>query len=362
MKKSILLFLILSFELFIAQIEKDLLKGEWYMYKIETKDGGRPFLLKNIRNKNFNIVINKSNYILVNDQILFSSRDKIGLSTNYSLVKNFLITSPESSLSIDKLTKDSLVLSQNIINIEKKDLQKYYYVRKEIIWNKELKQNIGKDTLFATNIVNPTFKLNLNRRMLKPLSMGKPVNEKDRNINFKFNGYILINTFDKKINYILDSYDAKLSQIIKEKIKPLLNISNWDISLLKNFKIIKVPFSFTSYYELNSELESYGELYNLYSTDFDLADDNNPTFQQLQESDKFFKSALEQYKNNNLNKSIELFDQSVKANPKNLDAYYNSASINFAVGNKVEACKIWKFLKNEGQIVAKKEYDSKCVK
>lgn len=192
--------------------------------------------------------------------------------------------------------------------------------------------------------------------------MGKPVNEKDRNVNFKFNGYILINTVDKKINYILDSYDAKLSQIIKEKIKPLLNISNWDISSLKNFKTIKVPFAFISYYNLNTEIESYGELYNFYSLDFDFANDYGPSIQQLQESDNFFKSALEQYKNNNLHKSIELFDRSAKANPKNLDAYYNSASINSAVGDKAEACKIWKFLKDEGQIVAKNEYDSKCVK
>lgn len=362
MKKSIMLFFLLCCKLLFAQAEKDLLKGEWYMYKIETKDGGRPFLLKNIRNKNFNIIINQSNYILVNDQDLFSPKNKVGIPSNYTLIKNFLVTSPESSLSIDKLTKDSLILSQNIRNFEKKDLQRYYYVRKDIVWNNEMRKNVNKDTLTATNILNPEFKLNLNKRTIKPLSMGKPLNEKNRNINFKFNGYIIINTIDKKIDYILNSYNDEFSYVINEKIKQLLNINNWDISLLKNFKIIKVPFAFTSYYDLKNEIESYGELYNLYSLDFNFADDNGPTLLQLEESNKSFKSAIEQFKNNNFNKAIELFDHSAKVNPKNIDAYYNSAAINFSIGRKTEACKTWEFLKNEGQIIAENEYNSKCAK
>lgn len=360
MQKILYLLFLLYSTFSYAQIDKKLLEGEWYMYNIEMRDGSKPFLLRNINNKNFNVIIDDKGYYLVNNTILFGTKSNLPLKTNFTLVKNILVTSPESSLSIEKLNRDSLVLLQNIKGLEIKDLQKYYYVRKNIFYENEIKKHKKNDTLNATNIIGPKFKLPLNKRFIKELSMGAPLSLKKRNANFKFNGYVLIDIKAKTVDIKLNDFDNQFLNNINGKNKQLLKFTNWDISSVKDFNIIKIPYAFESYYELTNEIESYGEVYNLYSLEFGFISDNSPTLSQLEASNNAFINGLKEYEENKPDKAIEWFDKAYKINPKNLDAYYNSASINFAIGQNNNACKIWEFLKNEGQKIAEKEYYSKC--
>ncbi|WP_172278627.1 tetratricopeptide repeat protein [Chryseobacterium sp. LAM-KRS1] len=360
MRTIFVLLLILLFSSCNAQFDKNNLINDWYLYKLETKDGSKPFLLKNISEKNYNIIINKNDYLLVNNQTLFSSFRDSRFKTNYNLIQNRLVTSSESSLTIEKLGKDSLILSQNIKGFEAKDLLRYFYVRKDIVLQNEIKKNLNKDTLIANNILSPTFKNPLSTRQLKDLTITKPFSVKDRPINYKFNGYIFINVQTKTVTIKLISFDNELLDQINKKSKDLIKFNNWDVASLNNFKIIKIPFAFESYYKLSKEIESYGEIYSFYSIDFNSNNEENISYQQTQKSSSLFNQALLEYQNKNYIKSIELFDQAYKYNPKKLDAYYNSAAINFGIGKKEEACKIWEYLKNEGQKIAESEYNLKC--
>ncbi|MCS3528712.1 lipopolysaccharide assembly protein LapB [Chryseobacterium sp. JUb7] len=358
MKMRLLFLFFISFSLNCnSQIEHNHLINEWYIYKIEMQDGSKPFLLKDIHSsKHYSIIIDKTDYYLVNDQQLIETRKDPVFKTKYNLIGNKLITSPESYLTIEKLNKDSLILSQNIKGFESKDLQRYYYVRKVLAIEEEIKKNEKKDTLRATSILGPRFRPFLIRRMLKDLTNTKPLKEKLP--NFKFNGYILINLKRETIDIKLNEYDKNFINEINLKNQQFYKFSNWNFSSVSNFEVIKIPFSFVSYYTLDTEIETYGDVCNLFTLHF--LTDFDPTYEEVKKSTALFTKALQEYKKNNYTKAIEFFDLSYQINPKNLDAYYNSADINFALGEKNRACKIWHYLKLEGQKFAENQYELNC--
>ncbi|KPH14575.1 lipopolysaccharide assembly protein LapB [Chryseobacterium sp. ERMR1:04] len=327
---------------------------------MEMKDGSKPFLLKNIPDKNYNIIIEKNSYSLVNDYTLFDTQRSLKFNTHYTLVKNILVTSSESSLTIEKLDKDSLILSQNIKGFEAKDLHKYFYVRKDILLQNL--ENNKKDTLVATSVSGPRPKFSITKRHLKDLTRQKPLPLTERSMNYRFNGNIYINLQSNSISIELKDYEKSFINNIEKKYKELTKLSNWNLSSVKRFKIIKIPFAFESYYELSDEVESYGEVYHFYSTDFNSFLDNSPSREQLANSNSFFKKGVEEYQKNNLELAVDLFEKAYKVNPHNLDAYYNSASISFAIGKTEKACKILEYLKLEGQKTAENDYNSKCQK
>ena len=326
------------------------------------KDGSKPFKKEKYFFKDYCISVDKNNYYL--GEISEILAKKSNTTIKYSLLENKLITSPQSSLNIDKLTADSLILTQNISQTDDKDLQRYFLVPLKKMVNEKRSEQIGKDTLLANSFILPEFKnSNKNHRTIRNISKTNPFT-KNPILNFRFNGYILLDVKNKKVKAIANKYDEQFKKKVEEQLRLLDNsYKNWNVSGLQNFKFIKIPFAFIHYFEKKEDLESSGNLLNLYSSNYDdIFVTAEIGLSQLEESGIFFNSAVAAYQRKNYVQSISLFKKAYEINNGYLDAYYNYAEINFIHGSKVEACSTWFFLKNEGQKIAERDYNQKCVK
>ncbi|MBF8456621.1 hypothetical protein IV494_05440 [Kaistella sp. G5-32] len=362
MKKIVYLFLILNVGFLSAQIDTKLLYQDWYAVKVEMKDGSRPFKKEKFVFKDYCISIDKNNYYLGKVDAILSHKSNPAIK--YSLIGRKLLTSSESSLNIDKLTADSLILTQNISQTDPKDLERYVLIPLKKLVDDKIAEQKGKDTLVANSFLHPEFKnFKYTNRSIKTISKSNPYT-KNPTLNFRFSGFVILDLENKKVTATANKYDEKFKKEVDEQLRLLDNsYKNWNLSKLNGYKYVKIPFAFIHYYEKKEDLESSGDLLNLYSLDFnDIFITAEISLAQLEESGKFFTSAVSAYQRKNYAESLKLFQKAFQTNNTYLDAYYNFAEINFAYGSKKEACTTWLFLKDEGQKIAEKSYNSKCLK
>lgn len=325
-------------------------------------DGSKPFLktLKDFDHNNFKI--SRTSISFVQAEYL-QDKNYNGNEINYKLIGNQLVTSPESSYIIEKLTEDSLTLSTNTKFVEPKDLVKYYLVRADKAIKAEKLKNIDKDTLFATNIYGPFPTKSFWERHIKDLTNSNAKIEKKPLKNYKFKGLLYFNIANKNLEVKVKSSNPNDSLEIKKQINILKkSFKNWEFNDFNKYKIIVIPFNFISYYEISTEVESYGEVYQFYSNKDATKNGSGLTISEIESSSKYYAQGVKAYSENNYEQAVFFFEKCFKINTRNLDAYYNFASIQFLYLNKEKACKTWQFLKDEGQMEAKKAYDEKCVK
>jgi tetratricopeptide (TPR) repeat protein len=359
MKKIFYLFLIVKIGFLSAQIDSKNLYQDWYAVKIEMKDGSKPFLKKPTYLFNHAFRIEKKAYFLGEVRNL-GSNSRFAIS--YQLKNNELITSPGSSLLIEKLTADSLILSQKIENMEEMDLLKYHLIPFNKVLSDRAEIFKEKDTLIANPILGPSFRKNLSIRTIKNITSTNPY-LKNPILDYRFNGFILIDLQNRKITITLKDSDPKFQAEIDKKIAPLKIFRNWDISSFENFKFLKIPFVFVHYYEKKPEVESFGDLYTFTTDNFDeVFITEKIGLSEIEKSNEYFNFAIREYQRKNLKEAINLFEKSFKTNAKNLNAYYNYAALQFSNGSKEKACEIYQFLIDEGQKPAVKEFNQKCVK
>ena len=355
------MFFILNVGFLSAQIDLKLLYNDWYAVKVEMKDGSKPFKKEKYFFKDYSISIDKNFYYLGKVDVIIAK--KSNSTIKYSLVGNKLVTSSESSLNIDKLTSDSLILTQNIIKTDDKDLERYFLVPlRKLLDEKRLEQK-GKDTLIANSFIHPEFKnFKTTNRSIRNISKANPFT-KNPTLNFRFNGFILLDLKNKKVTAMVNEYDEKFKKEVDEQLRILDNsYKNWNVSTVKEYKFVKIPFAFIHYFEKKEDLESSGDLLNLYSLDYnEIFITAEVGLNQLEESGRFFTNAVSAYQKKNYSESITLFKKAFQTNKTYLDAYYNYAEINFTHGSKEEACATWLYLKNEGQKIAEKSYNTKCI-
>jgi len=124
------------------------------------------------------------------------------------LKNNELITSPGSSLLIEKLTADSLILSQKIENMEEMDLLKYHLIPFNKVLSDRAEIFKEKDTLIANPILGPSFRKNLSIRTIKNITSTNPY-LKNPILDYRFNGFILIDLQNRKITITLKDSDTR---------------------------------------------------------------------------------------------------------------------------------------------------------
>lgn len=361
MKKLFLLLVILNISLLSAQIDTQLLYQDWYAVKVEMKDGSKPFKKEKYVFKDYCISIDKKYYYLGKVDVILANKSNSAI--RYSLVGKKLVTSSESSLNIDKLTADSLILSQNISQTDAKDLERYILIPLNKLVDNKLAEQRGKDTLVANSFLHPEFKnLKNANRSIRNISATNPYT-KNPTLNFRFSGFVFLDLKNKKVEAVANKHDIKFKKEVDEQLRLLDNsFKNWNVSKVKEFRFVKIPFAFIHYYEKKEDLESSGDLLNLYSLDYnDIFISAEVGLNQLEESGKFFTIAVSAYQRKNYPESIKFFQKAYQINNTYLDAYYNYAEINFEHGSKEEACETWLYLKNEGQKTAEKIFLEKCL-
>ena len=359
MKKFIYFILLFQVTTLSAQVDSKYLVNEWYLAKVEMKDGSSIFLKPLNYLTNHGLRITKKYYQMAEIRRLMANST---LPIQYTQRGNELVTAPDSKLLIEKLSADSLILSQVIKNMEDKDLLRYYLVPLNKMMEQKKAAFAGKDTLIANEIISPVYLGIWPSRTVRNITdknkfTVKPV------LDYRFNGAIIIDLEHKKATVNLLDFDPKNKNLIDEKLKSLTVFKNWNISDFKDYKFVKIPFSFIHYYEKEPTVESFGDVLTFYSDDYKgafIKDDVD--FDEIDESNKHFDRAIKEYQKKNYKAAVDYFEKSFKANKRNLNSYYNFADLNFAIGNKEIACETYKFLKDEGQKQAEKDYNLKCLK
>lgn len=358
MKKNYLLLLLLSTYTLYGQVDSQLLLQDWFITKVNMKDGSRIFLKPPNDMQNFGFRFEKKIYTYANINRIES---KSTLPISYHLKNNEIISSPGSALLIEKLTPDSLILSQKIENMSERDLLRYHMVPLNKIREQLYEENKEKDTLLASALLGPVFLNRFDLRTVKILD-GSKSPSKSEILPYKFNGEVFFDLTNKKIDVIIeDNNDDKVNKLIQKKIDIIALKKNWSTSGLQDFKYVKVPFSFIHYYENTSDYESFGDVYTFYSKNYnDAFITEEIGMASLEESQRYYESGVKEFTRKNYKEAFTLFAKSIKANKRNLNAYYNFAMLAFLGGDKKIGCDTYKFLKAEGQIDAEKLYSEKC--
>ena len=325
------------------------------------KDGSKPFQKKESFMQNFGLRVESDFYKL--DEVN-SLHIKSKIPMYYFLRSNLLETSPESGMRIEKLTSDSLIISQKIEHMEENKLMRYYLVPLSKARNQRKALFKGKDTLVSTPILNPYFRNKLTKKEFKT-SNGRISFSKEQKQNFQFNGYLLLDLTEKKATAVLNNYDSNFSTEVEEITKNLTaNFSDWNVAQFADFKFIKVPFSFRRYFQVLESFYSYGVIYTLNSDEipeFEVSFINKDE-QEEQTSNKYFSLGVKDYERKKYEEATLNFEKSYIANRRNLQAYYNYAALSLIIGNKIKACETYEFLKDQGQKPAEKIFLEKCQK
>lgn len=359
MKKLLFAILFLQFIPLYAQADTQYLINDWYLTNVEMKDGSKIFLRDANYLKNWGFKFEKKIYSFNDVQRL---EERNGFPITYLLKQNEIITAPDSSLLIEKLTADSLILSQKIENMEDKDLFRYYLVPLKQVRQLRFEEVKGKDTLAASPILGPVFKNGLSKRNISTVDPEHPANTKE-NSNYRFNGELIFDINQKKVTFSIKDFEAQNKKEIEKKIEYLTTARNWNFTGAKDFKYATIPFSFVHYYKKSGKNETFGDVYTLYTSDYnDAFITEKIGLGDIEESNKYFDFAVLQYQKKNYKEAINLFEKSFQINKRNLNAYYNFAAMTYSTGNKEKACETYKFLKEEGQKAAEKEFNQKCLK
>lgn len=361
MKKIFYLFLTLNFGILSAQIDTKLLQKDWYITKLEMKDGSKPFQKKESFMQNYGLRIESDQYKLGE---MNSLHIKSHIPLYYFLRGNVMETSPESGMLVEKLTSDSLIVSQKIDKMEENKLMRYYLIPLSKARNQRMVLFKGKDTLISNPILNPYFKNKLTKKEFKT-SNGKVSFSKKQKQNFQFNGYLLLDLTQKKATAVLNDYDSNYSTEVEEIIKNLTeNFSDWNVAPFADFKFIKVPFSFKRHFQITKSLYTYGDIYTLNSDEIPAYEVSFINTEEQEEitSNKYFSLGVQDYEQKKYESAASNFEKSYIANRRNLQAYYNYAALSLIIGNKIKACETYEFLKDQGQKPAEKIFSEKCLK
>ena len=337
MMKQILFFLLLLISIKLLSQEKDIsgIHGNWIKYKIEMKDGSKlidrfltdsSYVNYSFRNKNMSMNGNPTHRT---NEVCFP----------YSINRNFIKTSATSGYIIEIIKNDTLVLCEKISGIKDDKLKRFYFVRKEKLFN-EIKEHKGTNkNQVANKFYTPTTKSNLIFKLNNAFNKNHD--------NFRLKGKIIIDIKHKRVQTFI-SYSSTSDSTKIKRIKKILNKTYklWDIERFGELETLELPFVLKD----QKTKMFQGFSMKFFTTSFyKLNNSNGGDLNLILKAGEYFSKAINAYQNKEYNKSIEYFSKSYELDPINIDALYNRAAIYYETGKIELACKDWIELSNLGQ-------------
>lgn len=346
MKKTFLFLLLLSFTSTFSQINLSNLKGNWIKVKTYMKDGSK--LLSNFENDSSFVEysINAKQFCINSNPINRASKTCM----DYTLLNNALKVSEYTSFVIEKLTNDSLVLSENIKNTTDDKLRRTYLVREEILNLKFKELNSGNKNLKATKLYTPKAISSLVNDLNKAF--------KGNYSNFNLIGKLKIFPNEKKVKTSITYSTQKDSTHIKTVEKVINNsFHNWELTDFKIYESIEIPFVVESV--KTKHIRVIFIHYFMYNLD-QLNKRRGVKIEDIRESSNLFNLGIQSYQQKEYTKAIEYFTKSYDLNPKNIDALYNKVVVYSESGDKESACKELIKISEMGQVKAKELLKTYC--
>lgn len=329
-----------------SQKNKTSIIGSWIKYKIEMKDGSKIIdrFLNDSSYVNFifnekQLCINESSTYIINPTCF-----------DYTLNNNLITTSETSKYLIEKSDNDTLVLSEQINQLEDDKCKRFYFIRQSALIDKFKKENVETKNLVAKEFFTPTLKSSLCCALNNAF--------KNHYSDFKLKGTIFIKMDDHKVKtqiaYCSTSDSTKIN-IIKKTIDDSYGL--WELEGFKEYKSIAIPFV------LKSEITAnFGEVtMKLFDTTFyDLDNSCKCESKKIKESGEFFDRGKSAYLRKKYKKAIEYYSKSYALDPINIDALYNRAAVYYELNQNEKACNDLQELAKLGQTNGKNLYQKYC--
>ncbi|HEX8268992.1 MAG TPA: hypothetical protein VF581_03795 [Flavobacterium sp.] len=308
-------------------------RGDWIVYKKEMKDGSRLFD-RYVREDSF--LAYRFGPKSLNIGTIVSNFGGSGLPATYK--NGNIATSAVSGYDIMSISQDTIVLTESFQNSSDDKMKRYHLVSKARLFSEHKIQNTGIDTLRGSNFFSPSLKNDLSAIVKNHISGKK---------GLLLKGLIRLN-LDTKTSTVLVESASPANTKNEQEILAVLNncYQYWDVSEFTQYKVVDIPF------EINcmNAASFYGFTLYFYPA---AAKSNDPNqIKNMAQSGKLFLKAAEEFNKGNLDAAADLFDKAYKADPINIDALYNKASILLGQNKSREACADWQILANLGQRAA----------
>jgi tetratricopeptide (TPR) repeat protein len=259
-------------------------------------------------------------------------------------INNSFLTIGTVNYKINKLSADSLVISETGVNIDSSKLRKYYYVKQERVpsLRKPVFSNTLKDSVYHyTRYLFPECNGNVNLVMDR-LNDGYGYDNGDLKIGF------VINKNGKLVEFsILES--NQLSKGFIETLKTAFEAPGitWVAARLNTNPVnayIEISMSFTK----TQSIRSHSFHYPL----FQLPQFSGIDQYQMENANKLYFKGLKEAKAHNYQKAIEALNKCLAIDVIYLDAYYLRAYCCLELGNMEDTYRDWKTLADLGQVRA----------
>ena len=344
-----------------SQINNQYLTGEWIKVKNRMVDGSKN-LSESFENSKF------YSWKISSQKICFDTNPMIsykGSCVDYHLENKFIITSPESSYEITKLTLDSLILIQRVKGVNEKDkLQKLWFVKSSIIKNNYIEKHKNDSIIIANEHFTPT----LNKEFTGAIN--KSFMDKSKYPNFNLIGNIIIFPKEGKIELEINNpndvniiNNKKAVDFVKSIIEKTYN--NWNLNDFMNFDKIYIPFLIKSEYErFKDGSGSYrgSRIFYFINNIDDVEKIYGLEMADVRSSQENFEKGIIAYQDKKYDKAIKFFEKSYEIDNRKIDALYNIAAIYSLKNDKTNMCGCLKKLKDLEQTEGSKQYDENCLK
>lgn len=352
MKNKVLLLLFIVVVLIDAkaQIDTNLLVGEWVEVGTEMKDGSlsyNPYTsTKRIHKFSFTRTHLQVSTVSISPVVVYKKQ-------LYS-TKGFSITTNDLTYDIDEITSKTLILSENIEGIESHHLRRYFLVKKEILQEKK-KQDTLEELLVATEYLTPTYKHNH-----KNLSLFRKIS----NSPYRTKGLLVIDLVNKESNVYLEDFEMKKQKDLEKEMLLLQEIlsvpyEQWNLKGFEEYQKIEIPFLIN-----NHEIDKKYQLDIVYyKDDLSLFDTENyypPSDEDISTSLSLYEKGIDAFNNQKYQEAVSLFNQAFALDARNIDALYNKAVVYYHTKDIQNACLVWSQLEGLGQVKGKNFRTKNC--
>ncbi|MBC3847609.1 hypothetical protein H8K90_14525 [Winogradskyella echinorum] len=330
-----LLVILITLKSYSQEININELNGDWVKFKIEMKDSSS-LIDRFYKDSSYVNFLIKKNQLCTNNNPLFKKENSC---INFSLNDNYIKTSEFAGYFIEKIKNDTLIITENIDNLEDDKIKRFYFIREQNKFEEFKNQQNGSTDQVAKPYYTPTLKSSLTLQLNNAF--------KEKHSNFKAKGTIIIDIKNKKIESSIYTSDTNDSTKIKRVISVLNeSFSLWNLERFKDLETIKLPFVFRDEKTKTFRgitivffTNSYKKLDEIYGDDI----------YDIRDAKKFFNKGLKAYQKNDFEKAINFFTKSYNLDSVNIDALYNIAAIYYETGSLELACVNWKKLSELGQ-------------
>lgn len=279
----------------------DDISGVWLRYDHKMKDGSE-ILFSGDPQKYHTITFNE-NEMWFNGNPVATEKHPFGYTRN----GNNITTSATSGYTIEKLSKDTLVLCERIDGFTPDKLKCYYLKNANTIFEELADQYKNEDTLMAQPNYSP--KLEKELPILTAIGLRNVGNE-----NMIGNLIIDLESSNISVEVIEATMKRKRQDVVIELMES--SYDQWGLEDFRHFKKIKIPFVLETISVRNGNNAFATAYMNFFTHNLRKVNKSLPSYSEVLLSDDYYEKALKAFDAQKYEKAAKLFAKTYEMNPK----------------------------------------------